>query len=56
MPGLGDAKWQETPISDHAAACAEVLERYAKLIRNGRAVEDMAIELLVIVRVMARRT
>jgi hypothetical protein len=43
-------------IPDHAEACAEVLERYAKRIRNGRPVEDMAAELLVIVRVMARRT
>lgn len=43
-------------ITDHADAAAEVLERYAHLIRTGRSVEDCAHELLPIIRVMARRT
>lgn len=55
MSGLGEYKTPDHPIPDHAAACAEVLTRYAKAIRNGRSVEDAALELLVIVRIMARR-
>lgn len=55
MPGLQEFAWEERPMPDHAAASAEVLERYAKAIRNGRSVEDAALELLVIVRIMARR-
>jgi len=42
-------------IPDHAAAFAEVLTRYARLIRSGRSAEDCARELLPIVRVAARR-
>jgi len=42
-------------IPDHAAAFAEMLTRYARLIRAGRSAEDCARELLPIVRVAARR-
>lgn len=42
-------------IPDHAAAFAEILRRYERLIRAGRSVEDCARELLPIVRVAARR-
>jgi len=43
-------------MTDHAEAAALVLERYAALIRAGRNVEDLAHELLLIVRIMARKT
>lgn len=55
MPGLGDAKWQDRPLPDHVEACATVLEKYARKMRHGGNVEDLALELLVIVRIMARR-
>lgn len=42
-------------IPDHADAFASILRRYAKLISQGRSVEDCAAELLPIVRVAARR-
>lgn len=42
-------------IPDHAAAFAEVLTRYARLIRAGRSAEDCANDLLPIVRMAARR-
>ena len=42
-------------IPDHAAAFADVLTRYARLIRSGRSAEDCARELLPVVRVAARR-
>lgn len=43
-------------ITDHADASAEVLERYAHLIRMGKSPEDAARELLPIIRIMARQT
>lgn len=46
----------EPSIPDHADAFASVLRRYAKLISEGRAVEDCARELLPIVRIAARNT
>lgn len=44
------------PIPDHADAFASILRAYAKQIANGRSSEDVANELLPIVRVAARRT
>lgn len=41
-------------IPDHAEAFASVLRRYAKLISEGRSVEDAARELLPIIRIAAR--
>mgnify|MGYP000001606817 CR=1 FL=1 len=46
--------FSEAVLSDHAAAFAEVLERYAALIRAGRNTEDLARELIPIVRIAAR--
>lgn len=43
-------------VSDHAEAAAEYLDRCAKLIRGGKSVEDLALEMLPVVRIMARRT
>lgn len=42
-------------IPDHAAAFAECLRRGAKDIANGRSAEDVANELLPVVRIAARR-
>lgn len=42
-------------IPDHAAAFAECLRRGAKQVANGRSAEDVANELLPIIRIAARR-
>lgn len=46
----------ECAFPDHAAAFAEALERAASRLRAGGNVEDIAGELLLTVRVAARRT
>lgn len=42
-------------IPDHAAAFAECLRRAAKQVASGRSAEDVANELLPIIRIAARR-
>lgn len=42
-------------IPDHAEAFAGILENYAQLVRCGVSAEDIAIKLLPIVRMAARR-
>jgi hypothetical protein len=43
-------------LTDQADAFAAVLERFARRARAGHGVEDLAHELLPIVRIAARRT
>lgn len=43
-------------LPDHAEAFASILENYAQLVRHGISTEDIAIKLLPIVRIAARRT
>lgn len=52
-----DVQLSETPetIPDHAAAFAECLRRSAKQIASGRSAEDVANELLPVIRIAARR-
>lgn len=42
-------------LPDHAEAFASILENYAQLVRHGISTEDIAIKLLPIVRMAARR-
>lgn len=42
-------------VTDHADAAAGYLERFAKLIRAGKSVEDAGSEMLPVIRIMARR-
>lgn len=55
-PGLGDAKWDERPITDHADAFAQVLERCAKKLRTGACPEDVGPDVVLLGRMMSRRT
>ena len=54
MPGLGDFSWQDSPTTDAHLAAAEILETYARRYRANGNFEDLARELLPIVRVMAK--
>jgi hypothetical protein len=42
-------------LPDHADAAASVLEKAAKRIRAGKNVEDIADDLLPVIRIMARK-
>lgn len=43
-------------MTDHAEAAAEMLERIAKLLREGRAPEDLGRQVVLIGRMMERKT
>jgi len=52
-----DREWlgPDIPISDHAEAFAEYLERAALRARSGEAVSEIADDILLPIRIAARR-
>jgi hypothetical protein len=46
----------DRPLSDHAAAAAQMLEHYARLIREGKSPTDLGPEIVLFARVLAHRT
>jgi hypothetical protein len=47
---------EQADLPDHADAFASILENYAQLVRAGYSVGDLALQLIPIMRVAARRT
>ena len=43
-------------MTDHAAAAAEALEKIVALLRAGRSPEDLGPDVILLGRMMARRT
>ena len=43
-------------VTDHAEACAELLERYVYKLATGTCPEDIAHDIILIGRIMARNT